>query len=344
MAVASVWRRRWPWRRVSSSPAPAPQLQLGGRGGGDGEVGFSLQPSYCYGGSTTSGTTYTNTTTTGTSNSGGGEGRREFHPFTTTTGVPTALVVEEEDAEELDVAREIKEDRAKKMEHIKSLVVEFCGGNNLNAVEHWLRELDVGWVLLLAETAESTAGRILVFYSKSWILALQEMSESIYRCVVVDGCCSQQKDGQGTSKHHPPAASEFAQLVEATLLKMLPFVDIAVATPTHTHRPEAAEEKIQVLIDLHEALSTASEHILPLLTECTTTRALLLADLTRLGKAIWDTIVEIRNSFMASLDGCGGSMGIIIHGATRSVTSYAKVLWMNHGQLNRIIDDAVRRG
>ncbi|KAJ1260822.1 hypothetical protein BS78_10G261700 [Paspalum vaginatum] len=319
MAVASVWRRRWPWR-VSSSTAP--QLQLGGLGGDYGE-GYSLEPTYGYGGSTTSGTTtYTTTTTTGTSNSGGGEGRREFHPSATTV-VATAPVVEE-DAEDLDDVDE-EEDSAKKkkLERIKSLVMEFHGGNNLSAVGRWLRELQVGWVLLLGETAESTAGRILVFYSKSWILALQEISESISRCVV-DGWRNQQQDDQGTSKHHPPAAassSEFAQLVEATVLKMLPFVDIAVAAATHTHRPgPAAEEKLQ------------------------TTRALLSADMTRLGKAICDTIVEVRNCIMASLDGRSGSMGIIIHEATRSVTSYAKVLWLNHGLLNRILDDAVRRG
>ncbi|WVZ78433.1 hypothetical protein U9M48_026142 [Paspalum notatum var. saurae] len=344
MAVALVWWRRWPWRRVSSSTAP--QLQLGGRGGGAYGEGFSLQPTYGNGSNTTSGaTTYTTTTTTGTSNSGSGEGRREFHPFATV--VATAQVVEE-DAEDRDDVDEEEESAKKKLEHIKSLVVEFNGGNNLSAVERWLRELQVGWVLLLGETAESTAGRILDFYAKSWILALHEIGKSISRCVV-DGWRwrSQQQEDQGTSKHHPPAAAaEFAKLVEATVLKMLPFVDIAVATPTqNTHRPGAvAEEKLQALVGLHEALSTASEHILPLLTECTTTRALLSADLTRLGKVIWDTTVEIRNSIIASLDGCDGSMGIIIHGATRSVTSYAKVLWMNHGQLNRIIDDAVRRG
>ena len=70
--------------------------------------------------------------------------------------------VVEESAEELDVAREIEEDKVRNLEHIKRLVVEFRRGN-LSTVERWLSELDVIWVLHLSETDKS-AGSILILW------------------------------------------------------------------------------------------------------------------------------------------------------------------------------------
>ncbi|CAL5044840.1 unnamed protein product [Urochloa decumbens] len=140
MAVASVWRKAWMrWRRVSSTTP----LGVGGGDDGDGR-GNSVQ--HTCGDSTTSGTTYTTTTTvtvTTSSFNSAGERPREFH---SSMILPTTSVVEE-NTDGLDVAKEIEEDRVRKLEHLKGLVVEFRGGNNLSALEKWLSELDVGWVL-----------------------------------------------------------------------------------------------------------------------------------------------------------------------------------------------------
>lgn len=121
-----------------------------------------------------------------------------------------------------------------------------------------------------------------------------------------------QDEGQGTSKQ----PLEFVQLVEAAVLKMLTFVDAIIAAAARTNDRSGAmalaDEKLWVLIEVHDALSMALEHIMsPSLSspfgESTegTMRNLLSADLAKLDEAIWDTIVEIRNSILAWMDDDG---------------------------------------
>lgn len=194
----------------------------------------------------------------------------------------------------------------------------------------WLSELDIGWVHLAGKhesswsrsVVASDGFRILV---ETWILALRKIGESILTSL--DGWYSLQSQRQdqddGTSKQ--PSASEFAQLVHATVLKMLPFVDIAAAKTMD--RPGAPAKRLQVLIDMHDALSMSSQHILPLqVVESTdgAMRDLLPAELTKLDMAIWDTILEIMNNIMAwTWTDEGGSSDI--HNVTHSIVSYTKV-------------------
>lgn len=251
---------------------------------------------------------------------------------------PTAPVVEENAEEELDVDKEeeSKEDRVEKLEHLKGPVVQFRGDNR-SALHRWLLELDVPWVVHLAPGTHESSGSVAVashgfqFLDQSWSLALRKIRGSILTSL--DGWCSQRQDqDEGTSKQ--PSASEFAELVQATVLKMLPFVDTAAAKTTH--RPGAVAQKLQVLTDMHEALSMASEHVLSLLScyvqeECSDDkmRELLSADLTKLDDAIWDTVVEMRNNIMAwTWSDDGGSSDI--HKVTHSIVSYTKVLWANY--------------
>ncbi|CAL5040578.1 unnamed protein product [Urochloa decumbens] len=351
MAVASVWRKAWMRSRVSSTTP----LGVGGGDDGDGR-GNSVQ--HTCGDSTTSGTTYTTTTVTVTTSSSdsAGEQTREFH---SSMVLPKTPVVEE-NTEELDVAEEIDEDRVRKLDHLKSLVVEFRSGSNLSALEKWLLELDVGWVLHEFKIDEPAAGSIctwrrLHYFAESWILALQGISGSISTWFDV-WRSSQDRDG-GTSKK--PLASEFALLVEAAVLKMLPFVDaIIVAAPRINYRPEAiaAAEKLQVLIDVSDALSMASEQIQSSLfcsSACVESTDVMMRDhlsteLGKLDEAIWDTMVDIKIGNMAWMEGygdsghpCGSSD---IHNVTRSLISDTKVLWANYGPLNRILHGAFLRG
>ncbi|CAN6200454.1 unnamed protein product [Urochloa humidicola] len=349
MAVASVWRRAWMRSRVSSI---APRGVDNGRGGP-----VQVQQHTC-GDSTSSGTTSTTTTvtvTTSSSSDSAVERPREFHSSVLLTTTP---VVSKENTEELGVA---EEDRVRKLEHLKSLVVEFRGGSNLSALEKWLLELDVGWVLHESKIDEPAAGSIrtwreLHYFAESWILALQDINESISTCF--DVWRSSQDRDEGTSKK--PLASEFALLVEAAVLKMLPFVDaIIAAAPRINHRPEAmsAAEKLQVLINMSDALSTASEQIMssPFCSsspcvESTDgmTRDHLSIQLGKLEEAIWNTMVDMKTGTTAWMEGnsgfghpCGSSD---IHKVTRSVIRDTKVLWANYGSLNRILHSAFLRG
>ncbi|CAL5036519.1 unnamed protein product [Urochloa decumbens] len=225
--------------------------------------------------------------------------------------LPTTPVVEE-NTDELDVAKEIEEDRVRKLEHLKGLVVEFRGGNNLSALEKWLSELDVGWVLHEFMIDES-AGSIRIrhqfhYFAESWILAMQDINESISTCFDV----------------WPEAI--------------------------------AAAEKLQVLIDVSDALSMASEQIQSSLfcsSACVESTDVMMRDhlsteLGKLDEAIWDTMVDIKTGNMAWMEGygdsghpCGSSD---IHNVTRSLISDTKVLWANYGPLNRILHGAFPRG
>ncbi|RCV23824.1 hypothetical protein SETIT_5G035600v2 [Setaria italica] len=145
-----------------------------------------------------------------------------------------------------------------------------------------------------------------------------------------------QDEGQGTSKQ----PLEFVQLVEAAVLKMLTFVDAIIAAAARTNDRSGAmalaDEKLWVLIEVHDALSMALEHIMsPSLSspfgESTegTMRNLLSADLAKLDEAIWDTIVEIRNSILAWMDD--------------DVTRCTNILSSNDKSVNRILHDAFLR-
>ncbi|GJN39393.1 hypothetical protein PR202_gb28507 [Eleusine coracana subsp. coracana] len=84
-------------------------------------------------------------------------------------------------------------------------------------------ELDVGWVLQLADENDVPISRRLPHLTLSWISALFEITKSISRCF--DGWYN---DG-GHSQQNSPAYSEFVLFVEAILLKMLPFGDAIVS-------------------------------------------------------------------------------------------------------------------
>uniref|UniRef100_A0A0A9HQ38 Exocyst subunit Exo70 family protein n=1 Tax=Arundo donax TaxID=35708 RepID=A0A0A9HQ38_ARUDO len=249
------------------------------------------------------------------------------------------------------------EERAKKLRHMKGLVEDFSNGDVGAGLERWFSELDVGWLLHLAD-GDASGGRIrfidLQHLSRSWILALREIKESIFTYFVGLGS---EEDSSSTSQ---PVVSEFARFVEATLLKMLAFVDAIAALNTSDHIPCSSEhanatvsvEKLQAHIDVRDALSTASEHIqfCPHSSHChvESTRItdemsdLLSSKLGQLDKVIWDAADEIRIGIMAwTEDGVGSAD---IHKVTRSVISYIKLLDANHLLMSRIVYEAAQLG
>jgi hypothetical protein len=101
---------------------------------------------------------------------------------------------------------------------------------------------------------------------QSWILALQAISTSVWKC------------SSGLyGDDDPPAAgaSEFAQFLKATLLKMLTFVDaIAALDPLNAGGASGqqhvfssssvvgAADKVRALLDVRHTVSAASEQIM----------------------------------------------------------------------------------
>ncbi|TVU46137.1 hypothetical protein EJB05_05655, partial [Eragrostis curvula] len=249
---------------------------------------------------------------------------------------------------ELDVG-----ERAKKLRHMKLLVEEF---SNANFLERWLSELDVGWLLHLPD-GDASARRLfmsrqLQHLVRSWITALRQVEESVFE--YLDGL-AREDDSFSTSLQ--PDAAEFAGFVEATLLKMLPFVDAVVALniihPGSTEGVEAVE-KLQALIDVRDALSTASEELQfcphSSLSHVETARMigemsdLLSSNLGKLDNIIWDTTDQIRTGIMASEeaeDVPRGSPGI--HKVTQSVICYIKLLDSKHLLMSRIAYEAAQR-
>ncbi|TVU07557.1 hypothetical protein EJB05_40918, partial [Eragrostis curvula] len=302
--MAAVWARAWRLR-VSST-------EHGGNTGGG-----SLQPTA--GDRTDSGTTYTTSSSTICTTIS--DPVRDFHPF-----------IVEEKIEELCEDERVKQ----KLEHIKGLVVLFRKDNN-SAPERWLSELEVNWVLHLAHNSESGRSFIsgqLLYLAKSWIEALFEITK--YISVYFGG-------HHGKEKGTDDVGSEFVRFVEATMSKMLPFVDAIVAVRISGRRGEPADEKLQALILVRDAVSMASAQILSSFSSspCRVDYTGIL--LAKLDEAIWNTMEETKTGVMSSYS-WGTPRSPDIHKGTLSVINCINVLWANYGTVNRILNDAFLRG
>ena len=253
-------------------------------------------------------------------------------------------------ASELD-----EEARAKKLGHVRGLLEEFCShaGANVEAlIERWLSEMDAAWVLHLAGHDSRQLPRL----TRSWILALRDIKDSVF--AYIDGLCG---EDDGTC-HSQPALSEFSRFVESTILKMLPFVDAIVALNNtvastgseHIVAAAETETKLEALIQVRDALSTASEEIQfwphSSLYYQESTRMvddmsdLLSSQLGKLDKAISDTVDEIRNGIMDASRAAAACLSPDIHELTRSVISCIKLLDANYVLLSRIAYEEARRG
>jgi hypothetical protein len=243
--MAAVWRRAWRSKKISST------------GGGDSDGDGALQQ--IFGSSTTTTTSGTRTTMT----------------LSTSASAYTALSEPVRDEEE-ESAMELRQDVVKTRRHMRGLVEEFRAGadGNATAPDRWFSELHVAWLLRLAELDASgkstfiSRSRQLQSPAQTWIPALQVISTSVWKCL--SGLYSDDEATVG------PPATEFAQFLKATLLKMLTFVDAIVAldplsvdgasATSQQHVPSStvmwADEKVRALLDVRHALSAASEQII----------------------------------------------------------------------------------
>nr|CAB3471492.1 unnamed protein product [Digitaria exilis] len=214
----------------------------------------------------------------------------------------------------------VEEERDKTREHIKSLVQQFfTTSNSALVLERWFSDLGVSWVLTI--TDDDIFRRRPQYFARSWIAALAVIQMFIF--AYLDGNKRNQEEGA----FFPCSDSElFARFLLATFLKILHFVD-AIVTPLDAIDPasiehhtlsssmelstmdmeatEPAEERLQALIGVRDALSSTSEQI-QLWPHCTPflqsggiigeVSNLLSAKLSKLDEIVWDTVDEIRTS------------------------------------------------
>jgi hypothetical protein len=253
------------------------------------------------------------------------------------------------------------EEKLKRLERSKVLLEEFCHGDgDTGVLERWLSEMGIGWVLGLAD--DPSAGTSFLRaqpqrnnLAESWIRALTEITESTHLGYL-----------QFLRQVLEEAYRErLLRIVEATVLKMLPFVDALLAADANTdtagvsNGAQASSEKLQALLGVREALSRASEGIQLYFNwdssaEIEAQGSKLLSLLSEkehwLEEAIWNTMEEIRTCILSDGDdnndwGIHTSQGSPdICKATRFLVTYIGSLWNNYWRLNRIVRAAAKLG
>jgi hypothetical protein len=282
------------------------------------------------------------------------------------------------------------EEKVKRRQCTRHLVREFCH----DALERWLSEMGIGWVLDLTAD-DPSAGTILLraqpqrnSLTEGWIRALIEVMESTHleylqclRLVLEEGfrgrllrifvaTVLKERFVRGTDL---PGRVQLFRNFEATVLRMLPFVDALLAAADLdasngttavgvTNGEQAPSEKLQALLDVRDALSSASEGIQYCFHYCDSSvemeakgsklPSLLSEKEHRLEEAIWNTMEVVRYSILSSDnddDNEGGGTQISqgspdIRKVTRSIVTYIKYLCKNYRRLNCIVRAAAELG
>jgi len=215
--MAATWRGAWR-SRFSSTES----------GGGDSVHQRPPQPYYLadyinnnYGiSSTTTASSATGTTTASSSSASALAARvLSFMPAPNTS----TLVVEEDADEEVGGETVTEQDKAKTREHMRDLI------HGSDPLDRWLWELQVSWVLHLAQL-DASAGRAFVsrrlqHTARSWVLAPHGISRSI---LSFTGWCpspSQEEEEEALQQLQTcwPPTSELVGFFSCNLLAYAPF-------------------------------------------------------------------------------------------------------------------------
>ncbi|CAL4995327.1 unnamed protein product [Urochloa decumbens] len=260
------------------------------------------------------------------------------------------------------------EEDTKRRERAKCVLEGFCHGDgDIGALERWLWELGVGWVLGLGDGASAAGTSLLRLratnrnITENWIRALAEITGATVRFAVE----------RGVPK--PIILVRLVTTVEETVLRMLPFVDALLAaadpldaatdTADASNGPQAPSgRELETLLDVLDAVCSASEGI-HLCFECwfssgemeTLWRrnddvlSLLSAKEQRLNEAIWDTMEEVTTSILNDGDDTRWSIQTPQGSSdtckvTRSLIAYIKSLWDDYWRLNHIVRTAAELG
>jgi hypothetical protein len=264
------------------------------------------------------------------------------------------------------------EEKPKKLERAKHLAKEFCHGDgDTGALERWLSEMGVGWVLDLASDPSVGMPSLLRGQphrdnlTERWIRALTEITESIHFMSLLEGRFLEEPD--------MPDPVQLVRFLEATIRKMLPFFDaLLAAADLDTDRDHntagigngerVPSEKLRALLSVRDAVSRASEGIQLCFywessAEMEAQRSKLLSLLSakdqRLDEAIWNTMEEVRTSILSDDNGDDNNEWSIIQtpegsssicNDTRSLMAYIKSLWNNYSRLDHTVCAAAELG
>ncbi|KAL6873952.1 hypothetical protein ACP4OV_014034 [Aristida adscensionis] len=220
---------------------------------------------------------------------------------------------------------------------IQDLVFEFSNGD-ARAVETWLLDLDVGWVLLLPDGDDvASEGRLrpLQHFARRCGRALTASTSSIsFKALATYDMSNYGKP----SVHIEDVGVLFARFLEATVLKMLPFLRV-IRSAGSNEWAVPPNEKIQALIELAEVLEETREKA-DLLRKNSSLNPDADESIHKamqvLDEAIWDTIDEIR--IMSSRDTIGDDTTYL------SVLTCVLVLTDKRTPLYRIVHKAYEAG
>jgi hypothetical protein len=238
---------------------------------------------------------------------------------------PVKKFRKEADVKHTDLGRlwrmPIETDKEMKREEIKRLAKEFFGapsakrtleGGDMSVLEKWFKKLGVGWVLRFADGA--AAGEVEQTLDVSgWIRALTEIVESLFFCHGFSVIATESEEQDIMTDQ-----VQFASFTQQAILKLIAFVDfidvpnLNITCQVSIIHLVAPYQKLYAMLHVYDALTGLSLY-LPASAQLGRIQGNVLELLSekkrKAGEAIWNTMEEIRNRILESVDDGGGSAG-----------------------------------
>ncbi|KAK8455000.1 hypothetical protein SEVIR_4G066100v4 [Setaria viridis] len=232
----------------------------------------------------------------------------------------------------------------------------------------WFSELNVEWVLLTREGDKvrpyldmEDGCPLLLDLMERWIKALKTMVQVL--CITQMELRANRPAAIGVRKairyfmllatgkmaEREQEVAQFARFAEASILRMLDFVDAVVDAALDDD--QAAAEALPGMLQVYTCVVDDSPAVLTLFKESSFTTSMFdamngifLRKRSKLSDAIWGMMEVVRASFLTndcwrvSPASAGG-----VHKTTRLVMIYVMLLWRNEGALNLVLQDQQHR-
>ncbi|XP_062228103.1 exocyst complex component EXO70E2-like [Phragmites australis] len=253
--------------------------------------------------------------------------------------------------------------------YMKDLIRAFGGGRSFGALRAppgcWFRELDVEWVLHIGKQGDIVQLQLqledgcasLQDLMERWIKALKTMVQVL--CITQLELRAKRPTVGGVKKsiqhflllatgkmaERDQEVSQFTRFAEASILRMLAFVDAVAAAALNDHQ---APETLPGMLQVYTCIVDDSPTVLALFKEASSTsmfdamNAVFLQKRNKLSDAIWSMMEKVRASFLRDdrwrvSPEVGG-----VHKTTRLTMNYIMLLSRNEGALNFILQDLHR--
>ncbi|KAF8698206.1 hypothetical protein HU200_035725 [Digitaria exilis] len=264
--------------------------------------------------------------------------------------------------------------------YTNGLIRSFSAAGEDLLLGSWFAELDVEWVLLLTtrEEGDKKAPRhvdlddgcaVLLDLMERWIKGLKSMvqvlsitqreltSKKPTTIVGVRKAISYfvlLATGKMAEREQEVLARRFVRFAEASILRMLDFVD-TVAAAVALNDDLTAAETLPGMLQVYTCVVDDSPTVLALFKEASGGAAsasdamndVFLRKRSKLSDAIWSMMDKVRASFLT--DDCwrvspaAGEAAGDVHETTRLMMNYVKLLWRNEGALNLVLHDQHHR-